>query len=157
MPYSLRKIRGKNIYKVYNNISGKIHSKGTTQDKAKAQIRLLNSLEGEGQNQGRIIPAETLQSISPAPERPHNIPYLYGDLQYFFSKAGINRRREYNTKYGRARGIAVKMMNILRNGQRGYPLITDEELRYFDDMYGEFLEDEDSIEGDGSGFYFKFK
>lgn len=39
MPYKLRKIKGKNLYKVYNSITGKIHSIGTTQDKAKASLR----------------------------------------------------------------------------------------------------------------------
>lgn len=50
MPYKLKKIRNKNLYKVYNSITGKIHSKGTTLDNAKAQMRLLSQLEGNGFN-----------------------------------------------------------------------------------------------------------
>lgn len=48
MPYKLRKIRNKDLYKVYNTETKKIHSKGTSLDKAKAQIRLLNQLEKTG-------------------------------------------------------------------------------------------------------------
>jgi len=45
MPYIIKKIRGKNLYKVYNKITKKIHSKGTTLTNAKKQFNLLNRLE----------------------------------------------------------------------------------------------------------------
>ena len=48
MPYKLRKIRNKDLYKVYNTETKKIHSKATSLDKAKAQIRILNQLEKTG-------------------------------------------------------------------------------------------------------------
>ena len=44
MPYSYRKIRNQDSYKVFNTVTGKIHSNHTTLDKAKAQVRLLESL-----------------------------------------------------------------------------------------------------------------
>lgn len=46
MPYILRKIRNKDLYKVTSKETGEVMSKGSTLDKAKAQIRLLDSLEG---------------------------------------------------------------------------------------------------------------
>ena len=45
MPIVIRKIRNKDLYSVKNKITGVIHAKGTTQAKAKAQKRLLDSLE----------------------------------------------------------------------------------------------------------------
>jgi hypothetical protein len=45
MPIVIRKIRNKDLYSVKNKKTGVIHSKGTTQAKAKAQKRLLDSLE----------------------------------------------------------------------------------------------------------------
>lgn len=45
MPYEIvRKKSGK--FQVVNNITGEIHAKGTTLKKAKAQVRLLDNLEG---------------------------------------------------------------------------------------------------------------
>ena len=43
MPYTIRKIKGKNLYSVKSK--NRIHSKGTTLSNAKKQIRLLYSLE----------------------------------------------------------------------------------------------------------------
>jgi hypothetical protein len=43
MPYTIRKLKGKNLYTVKSPT--RIHSKGTTLQKAKAQVRLLYSLE----------------------------------------------------------------------------------------------------------------
>lgn len=45
MPYKIRKIRNKPLYKVVNTITGKVHSAGTSKVKAEAQVRLLQSLE----------------------------------------------------------------------------------------------------------------
>lgn len=44
MPYAIRKLRGVDAYKVYNEISGKIHSKHTTLENAKKQVSLLERL-----------------------------------------------------------------------------------------------------------------
>jgi hypothetical protein len=51
MPYTIRKIRGKPLYKVMNSKTKEIHSQGSTLEKAKAQVRLLENLPentGEG-------------------------------------------------------------------------------------------------------------
>ena len=44
MPYAV--ISGKDCYKVINTQTGKVHAKCTTEDKAKAQMRLLYGVEG---------------------------------------------------------------------------------------------------------------
>jgi len=48
MPYVMRKIKNENLYTVKNKETGKVHAKGTTKDKAKAMIRILDGLEGKG-------------------------------------------------------------------------------------------------------------
>jgi hypothetical protein len=53
MPYVMRKIKNENLYTVKNKETGKIHAKGTTKDKAKAMIRILNSLEAGTPRQPR--------------------------------------------------------------------------------------------------------
>lgn len=54
MPYQIRKVRGKNLYSVKNAITGVVHSKATTLNNAKAQVRLLNSLEGGAMKVGDV-------------------------------------------------------------------------------------------------------
>ena len=44
----IRKIRGQELYKVFNKKTGVIHSQGSTLENAKKQIGLLNILEGTG-------------------------------------------------------------------------------------------------------------
>lgn len=45
MPYLIRKLPNKDLYRVRNSETGKIHSYGTTLTKAKQQIRLLESIK----------------------------------------------------------------------------------------------------------------
>ena len=45
MPYSYRKVRNKNCFKVFNKKTKKVYSKCTTRDKAQKQIRLLQAIE----------------------------------------------------------------------------------------------------------------
>ena len=41
MPYKLIKVKGKNLYKVINELTGKVHFKGSTLSDAEKQIRLM--------------------------------------------------------------------------------------------------------------------
>ena len=41
MPYKLIKVKGKNLYKVINELTGKIHSKESTRSDAEKQIRIM--------------------------------------------------------------------------------------------------------------------
>jgi hypothetical protein len=43
MPYVMRKIKNENLYTVKNKETRKVHAKGTTKDKAKAMIRILDA------------------------------------------------------------------------------------------------------------------
>ena len=48
MPYTIRKIRNRNLYKVTNPLTKRVFAKGTTLEKAKKQVRMLvvmNSLK----------------------------------------------------------------------------------------------------------------
>ena len=45
MPYLIKKIKNKNLYKVINKETGDIKSKHTTLENAKKQIRLLNGIK----------------------------------------------------------------------------------------------------------------
>jgi hypothetical protein len=45
MPFAMRKLRSKPLYKVYNRITKKVYSKGTTKEKAERQLRLLRAIE----------------------------------------------------------------------------------------------------------------
>jgi hypothetical protein len=45
MPYKLRKLPNKDLYRVYNAKTGEIHSYGTTLENAKKQITLLNMVD----------------------------------------------------------------------------------------------------------------
>jgi hypothetical protein len=49
MPYKMRKLPNADAYKVYNTDTGEIHSKHATKKNAKAQMRLLYSLESDGE------------------------------------------------------------------------------------------------------------
>ena len=44
MPYIIRKVRNKSCWMVKNPVSGRVFSKCTTLEKAKRQLRLLESL-----------------------------------------------------------------------------------------------------------------
>ena len=45
MPFIIRKLPNKQYYKVSNKITGAVHSKATTLDNAKKQVRLLYMID----------------------------------------------------------------------------------------------------------------
>lgn len=47
MPYTVRRLPHKNLYKVYNTNTKEVHSYGTTLDNAKKQVRLLYMLDNK--------------------------------------------------------------------------------------------------------------
>jgi hypothetical protein len=50
MPWVIRKLKNKDLYSVKNAKTGAVRARGTTLKKAKAQVRLLYSLEGPKKN-----------------------------------------------------------------------------------------------------------
>lgn len=44
MPYKVRKLPNKDLYRVYNTETKEIKAYGTTLEKAKAMVRLLNAV-----------------------------------------------------------------------------------------------------------------
>jgi len=59
MPYAMRKIRGKDMYKVFNKETREVKSHGSTKQDAKTQLRLLRSLE----KKGGALQADQLQKV----------------------------------------------------------------------------------------------
>jgi hypothetical protein len=53
MPYILRKLPGKNLYRVRVKNTGKVLSYGTTLNKAKAQIRYMYMMDRQKANKSR--------------------------------------------------------------------------------------------------------
>lgn len=45
MPYKIRKLPNKDLYRVYNSKTKKVHSKSTSKEKAIAQLKFLRGLE----------------------------------------------------------------------------------------------------------------
>lgn len=45
MPYKIRKLPNKNLYRVYNSETGEIHANGTSKQNAEKQVRLLYMIE----------------------------------------------------------------------------------------------------------------
>jgi len=56
----MRKIRGKDLFKVFNSATGEITSKGSSKADAKAQIRLLKGLE---KKQGGALKADQIKEV----------------------------------------------------------------------------------------------
>ena len=52
MPYGMRKVNGKNCYRVFNKVTKRVYSKCATQKNAKKQIQLLRAIE----NNPKFIP-----------------------------------------------------------------------------------------------------
>lgn len=61
MPFVLRKLRNSNLYSVKNKETGAVHSKGTTYEKAKGQIRILNNIEKIKSQDNSIMDAMTFK------------------------------------------------------------------------------------------------
>lgn len=47
MPFKIRKLPNKELYKVYNAVTKAVHSQGTTLENAKKQVRLLHMIENK--------------------------------------------------------------------------------------------------------------
>ena len=62
MPYSLRKVSGKNCYRVSNKKNKKVFSKCTSRNKAKRQLRLLRAIQN---NKNFIVRRRTVKLREP--------------------------------------------------------------------------------------------
>lgn len=62
MPYAMRKVRGKDIFKVWNTETGEIKSSGSTKADAKAQLRLLRGLEKK-EKKGGALKADQIKDV----------------------------------------------------------------------------------------------
>lgn len=62
MPYAMRKIRGKDLFKVLNTETGEIKSSGSTKADAKSQLRLLRGLEKK-EKKGGALKADQIKDV----------------------------------------------------------------------------------------------
>lgn len=62
MPYAMRKVRGKDLFKVWNTETGEIKSSGSTKADAKAQLRLLRGLEKK-EKKGGALKADQIKDV----------------------------------------------------------------------------------------------
>ena len=60
MPYKMRKINGKDLYKVFNTETGELTSNGSTKADAKKQLRLLRGLE---KKEGGALKADQIKEV----------------------------------------------------------------------------------------------
>jgi hypothetical protein len=56
MPNVMRKLPNRNLYRVYNRATKRVHAKATTKEKATKQLRLLHRLEQQRPASRRIKP-----------------------------------------------------------------------------------------------------
>ena len=75
MPYEIRKVG--DAYEVVNKKTGKIHAKGTTLKKAKAQVRLLHARTGHGRhrrsNRGDDYSSDSSHTDSDSEDEPSQL------------------------------------------------------------------------------------
>jgi hypothetical protein len=45
MPYTMRKLPNKDLYRITNSTTGQVHCKSCTKENAKKQLRLLNYID----------------------------------------------------------------------------------------------------------------
>lgn len=62
MPHAMRKVRGKDLFKVWNTETGEIKSSGSTKADAKAQLRLLRGLEKK-EKKGGALKADQIKDV----------------------------------------------------------------------------------------------
>lgn len=56
MPNAIRKLPNRNLYRVYNRTTKRVHAKATTKEKATRQMWLLNRLEQQRPASRRVKP-----------------------------------------------------------------------------------------------------
>jgi len=96
MTYKVRKVRNKNEYKVFNSQTGIIHSHHLTLDKAKAQLVLLNQIEG-----GKL-PVSDIQRLL---RQSYNKPTDYKD--YILDKELSGQRVQVYKKLNSPQAVVV--------------------------------------------------
>jgi hypothetical protein len=63
MPYKIRKLRNKDLYQVKNIKTNEIHSKHSTLNDAKNQVRLLNRIEKQKEIDMMKLPINPFEDL----------------------------------------------------------------------------------------------
>lgn len=72
MPYTIRKVRNKDCYKVVNKINNRIHAKCSTLENAKKQKRLLDAIE-YGFKPNRSLKKRSVKKRSKKPSKKRSV------------------------------------------------------------------------------------
>lgn len=112
MPFSIRKIRGKNLYSVKNSQTGAVHSYGTTLANAKKQVRLLYSLEGKGLNTNDV---KGFIDASYTPTTENRVGDFELDKQLSTRKAQVYHNPKTNEVVVNNRGTAPTIADWTNN------------------------------------------
>ena len=112
MPFSIRKIRGKNLYSVKNSQTGAVHSYGTTLANAKKQVRLLYSLEGKGLNTNDV---KGFIDASYTPTTENRVGDFVLDKQLSTRKAQVYHNPKTNEVVVNNRGTAPTIADWTNN------------------------------------------
>jgi len=105
MPYAIRKVGKK--FQVVNTDTGEVHAKGTTKQKAEAQIRLLGSKEGGGPKRGRSPPP-----ISPELEHQYrHLTSIFENFRLQISRRMLQERPRIQAMIDRTRAELQNLRN----------------------------------------------
>lgn len=63
MPFKVRKLRNKDLYQVKNTKTGEVHSKHSTLENAKKQVRLLYMLEKQKEIDKIKLPVNPFEDL----------------------------------------------------------------------------------------------
>lgn len=63
MPFKVRKLRNKDLYQVKNTKTGEVHSKHSTLENAKKQVRLLYTLEKQKEIDKIQLPVNPFEDL----------------------------------------------------------------------------------------------
>lgn len=111
MPYSIRKLPNKDLYRVYNTKTKEIHSYGTTLENAKKQIKLLHMVDaGVPLTKNKDLENNNISNINMNPWIEH--------VKAYASKNGISYRdslRCSNCKenYKKGSGTGCSKSNVV--------------------------------------------
>ena len=97
MPYKMRKLPNKDLYKVVNTETGKVHSSHSTKDNAKAQLRILEGLLEGGKKEldekdiFKLLTITGRYKLIGSATAPHLLYTSDFDLQEYFSRTNVGK------------------------------------------------------------------
>ena len=124
MPFGIRKLPNKDLYKVFNKETKEIYSYGSTQENAKKQVRLLYSLENKnisGNGMDNVIDKELYEIVKKEAEKIYkkNSAYKSGWIVKTYKEYGGRYSGEKSLNEGLSRWYREEWKDI---GNMPYPV-----------------------------------